>query len=77
MEPPGNPGRFSVELHGAFGYLVDQFLQDGTNRRTDDYGGSVANRARFLIEVVDAMSAAWSANRIGVKLSPSSRFYGQ
>ena len=66
-----------VELHGAFGYLVDQFLQDGTNRRTDDYGGSVANRARFLIEVVDAMSSSWSANRIGVKLSPSSRFYGQ
>ncbi len=66
-----------VELHGAFGYLVDQFLQDGTNQRTDDYGGSVANRARFLLEVVDAMSTAWSANRIGVKLSPSSRFYGQ
>lgn len=66
-----------VELHGAFGYLVDQFLQDGTNLRTDDYGGSVANRARFLVEVVDAMTANWVADRIGIKLSPSSRFYGQ
>jgi len=65
-----------IELHGAFGYLVDQFLQDGSNRRTDAYGGSVANRARFLFEVVDAMIAAWSADRIGVKLSPSNRFYG-
>ena len=66
-----------VELHGAFGYLVDQFLQDGTNRRTDAYGGSVQNRVRFLLEVVDAMVAGWSADRVGVKLSPSSRFYGQ
>lgn len=66
-----------VELHGAFGYLVDQFLQDGTNHRTDQYGGSITNRARFLLEVADAMIAGWSADRIGVKLSPSSRFYGQ
>lgn len=65
-----------VELHGAFGYLIDQFLQDGSNRRTDAYGGTVENRARFLFEVVDAMTGAWSADRIGVKLSPSNRFYG-
>ena len=66
-----------VELHGAFGYLPDQFLQDGTNQRTDRYGGSIENRARFMLEVVDAIVAAWSAGRIGVKLSPSARFYGQ
>lgn len=65
-----------VELHAAFGYLPDQFLQDGTNRRTDAYGGSVANRARFLLETVEAMSKAWAADRIGVKLSPSNRSYG-
>lgn len=66
-----------VELHGAFGYLPDQFLQDGTNVRTDSYGGSVANRARFLLEVAEAMASAWSPDRVGVRLSPSSRFYGQ
>lgn len=66
-----------VELHGAWGYLIDQFLQDGTNRRTDSYGGSVENRARFLVEVVEAMIAAWAPERIGVKLSPATRFYGQ
>lgn len=66
-----------VELHGAWGYLIDQFLQDGTNTRTDDYGGSVENRARFLVEVVEAMMAAWSPRRVGVKLSPGTRFYGQ
>ncbi len=66
-----------VELHGAFGYLPDQFLQDGTNTRTDAYGGSIANRARFVLEIVEAMTGAWSADRVGVKLSPSSRFYGQ
>ena len=66
-----------VELHGAFGYLPDQFLQSGTNQRTDRYGGSAENRARFMLECVQAMTAAWSADRVGVKLSPSSRFYGQ
>jgi len=66
-----------VELHGAFGYLADQFLQDGTNTRTDAYGGSVANRARFMLEVVEAMIGAWNAQRVGVKLSPSATFYGQ
>jgi N-ethylmaleimide reductase len=65
-----------VELHGAFGYLPDQFLQDGTNQRTDSYGGSITNRARFMLEVVEALAGVWSAERVGVKLSPSNRFYG-
>jgi N-ethylmaleimide reductase len=66
-----------VELHGAFGYLPDQFLQDETNQRTDRYGGSVENRARFMLEITEAMIAAWDRERVGIKLSPSSRFYGQ
>jgi N-ethylmaleimide reductase len=66
-----------VELHGAFGYLPDQFLQDGTNTRTDTYGGSIENRARFMLETVEAMIGEWDAERVGVKLSPSTRFYGQ
>lgn len=66
-----------VELHGAFGYLPDQFLQDGTNVRHDAYGGTVSNRSRFMLETVEAMIGAWSADRVGVKLSPSGRFYGQ
>ena len=65
-----------VELHGAFGYLIDQFLQDGSNQRTDEYGGSVENRARFLLEVVEAVSEVWGADRVGIKLSPSNTFYG-
>ena len=66
-----------VELHGAFGYLPDQFLQSGTNQRTDQYGGSVENRARFMLEIIDGLVDVWGATRVGVKLSPSSRFYGQ
>ncbi|MEO1802262.1 MAG: alkene reductase [Cyanobacteria bacterium J06629_2] len=65
-----------VELHGAFGYLIDQFLQDGSNQRTDEYGGSIENRARFLLEVVKAVSDVWGADRVGIKLSPSNTFYG-
>jgi N-ethylmaleimide reductase len=65
-----------IELHGAFGYLPDQFLQSATNQRQDAYGGSVANRARFMIEVADALASVWGADRVGVKLSPSNRFYG-
>ena len=65
-----------VELHGANGYLQDQFLQDGSNARTDAYGGSVVNRARLLVETAEAMAAAWSADRVGVRLSPSSTLYG-
>jgi N-ethylmaleimide reductase len=65
-----------VELHGAFGYLIDQFLQDGSNQRQDEYGGSIANRTRFLLEVVTAVSSVWESNRVGIKLSPSNTFYG-
>ncbi|MCU0574242.1 MAG: alkene reductase [Syntrophobacteraceae bacterium] len=60
-----------VEIHGANGYLIDQFLRDGSNRRTDAYGGSVANRARFLLEVTEAVCGAWSPDRVGVRLSPT------
>jgi N-ethylmaleimide reductase len=60
-----------VEIHGANGYLIDQFLRDGSNRRTDAYGGSVANRARFLLEVTEAVCTAWSPDRVGVRLSPT------
>ncbi len=59
-----------VEVHGANGYLPDQFLQDSTNHRTDAYGGSIAKRARFLLEVVDAAIDIWGAARVGVHLSP-------
>lgn len=59
-----------VEIHAANGYLIDQFLQDGSNKRQDAYGGSIENRARFLMEVVDACSGVWGAARIGVHLSP-------
>ncbi len=65
-----------VELHGANGYLHDQFLQDGSNRRTDAYGGSASNRARLMIETTQAMIAAWDAAHVGVRLSPSSHLYG-
>jgi N-ethylmaleimide reductase len=59
-----------VEIHGANGYLVDQFLRAGSNRRTDDYGGSIENRSRFLFEVVDAVAGAVGAGRTGIRLSP-------
>ena len=59
-----------VEIHGANGYLPDQFLRDGTNHRTDEYGGSVEHRARFLLEATDAAISVWGAKRVGVHLSP-------
>lgn len=59
-----------VELHAANGYLIDQFLQSKTNKREDIYGGSVENRARFLLEVVDALIEVWGADRVGVHLAP-------
>ncbi|NHB56850.1 alkene reductase [Acinetobacter sp. 194] len=59
-----------VELHAANGYLIDQFLQSKTNQRDDIYGGSVENRARFLLEVVDALIEVWGAGRVGVHLAP-------
>ena len=63
-----------VEIHAANGYLIDQFLQSKTNRRTDRYGGSVENRYRFLDEVVRAIITVWSAGRVGVHLSPNGNF---
>ena len=59
-----------VEVHGANGYLLDQFLQDGTNKRDDIYGGSIENRARLLLEVTDAVVSVWGAGRVGVHLAP-------
>lgn len=59
-----------VEIHAANGYLIDQFLQDSTNHRTDRYGGAIENRARFLLEVADAVISAWGAKRVGVHLAP-------
>jgi len=59
-----------VEIHAGSGYLIDQFLRDGSNRRSDHYGGTVSNRARFLIEVVTAAAVAWAPDRVGVRISP-------
>jgi hypothetical protein len=59
-----------VEIHSANGYLIDQFLQDSTNRRSDDYGGPIENRTRFLLEVTDAVTSVWGADRVGVHLAP-------
>jgi len=63
-----------VEVHGANGYLLDQFLQDGSNQRDDQYGGSIENRARLLLEVVDSATSVWGAGRVGVRLSPYGTF---
>jgi len=69
-----NAGFDGVEIHAANGYLIDQFLRDGTNVRTDEYGGSAENRVRFLREVVTAAAEVWGADRVGVRLSPLSPF---
>ena len=63
-----------VEVHGANGYLVDQFLQDVSNARTDEYGGSIENRARFALEVMDALVDAVGASRSAIRLSPWSTY---
>jgi len=63
-----------VEIHGANGYLPHQFLAEGSNARTDQYGGSAANRARFLLEVTTAVTAAVGADRVGLRLSPANSF---
>lgn len=63
-----------VEIHAANGYLIDQFLRDCSNHRTDGYGGSVQNRSKFLLEILDGVVGVFGANRVGIKLSPVSRF---
>lgn len=63
-----------VEVHGANGYIIDQFLRDGSNHRTDAYGGSVQHRMRLLNEILDAVCAVWPARRMGVRLSPENSF---
>src|SRR5687768_12327171 len=65
-----------VELHGANGYLLDQFLRDSSNVRTDRYGGSIENRARFPLEVVDAVVGVWGADRVGYKVAPRFSMFG-
>jgi N-ethylmaleimide reductase len=65
-----------VEIHAANGYLIDQFLQSGSNQRTDEYGGSVENRSRFLFEIVDAVKSVWGDGRVGVRLSPGNGMNG-
>lgn len=63
-----------VEIHGANGYLPDQFLQDETNHRTDEYGGPIENRARFLLEITQAAIDVWGQERVGVRISPSGTY---
>lgn len=65
-----------VELHGANGYLLDQFLQDGANHRTDEYGGSIENRARLLLEAADAAISVWGPDRVGMHLAPRGGAHG-
>jgi N-ethylmaleimide reductase len=65
-----------VEVHGENGNLIEQFLSDTANRRTDKYGGSLANRARFLLEVMESVASVWGANRVGVRLSPANTYGG-
>lgn len=65
-----------VQLHGANGYLVDQFLRDGTNHREDEYGGSPENRTRFMREVLEALIDVWGADRVGIRLSPNGESQG-
>jgi 2,4-dienoyl-CoA reductase-like NADH-dependent reductase (Old Yellow Enzyme family) len=65
-----------VELHGANGYLLDQFLQDGSNKRTDSYGGPIENRARLMLEAVDAAVSVWGPDRVGLHLAPRADAHG-
>jgi hypothetical protein len=64
-----------VEIHGANGYLLDQFLQDSTNKRDDIYGGSLENRARLMLEITDAVISVWGAGRVGMHLAPRGDFH--
>ena len=69
-----NAGFDGIEIHAANGYLIDQFLRDGSNQRSDEYGGSATNRMHFLNQVLDAVNEEWPGERIGVRLSPENRF---
>ena len=74
VERAKSAGFDGVEVHAGNGYLIDQFLQDGSNKRTDEYGGSIENRARLLFDVVEAMVSAWTHDRVGVRITPSGTF---
>src|SRR5580692_1228366 len=74
VERAKSAGFDGVEVHAGNGYLIDQFLQDGSNKRTDEYGGSIENRCRLLFEVVEAMISAWASDRISVRITPSGTF---
>jgi len=63
-----------IEIHGANGYLLDEFLRDGTNKRTGPYGGSFENRARLMLEVIEAVSSVWDSERVGLRISPLNGF---
>jgi len=63
-----------IEVHGANGYLLDEFLRDGANKRTGPYGGSIQNRARLLLEVIEAVAGVWGSDRVGVRNSPMNSF---
>ncbi|MCK5880885.1 MAG: alkene reductase [Sinobacterium sp.] len=63
-----------IELHGANGYLLDNFLRDGSNKRNDEYGGSLENRARFLFETLKAVSEVWGSDKVGLRISPINQF---
>jgi N-ethylmaleimide reductase len=65
-----------VELHSANGYLLDQFLQNGSNKRTDSYGGSIENRVRFLLQVIEAVSSVFGSDRVAVRIGPNGRWNG-
>src|ERR1700735_1444621 len=74
VERAKSAGFDGVEVHAGNGYLIDQFLQDGSNKRTDEYGGSIENRSRFLFEVVGAIVSAWSDDRVAVRVTPNGTF---
>lgn len=61
-------------MHAGNGYIIDQFLRDGVNHRTDEYGGTIENRSRFLLEIVDAVTQVYSPKRVGVKISPNGNY---
>src|SRR5260370_5364874 len=74
VERAKSAGFDGVEVHAGNGYLIDQFLQNGSNKRTDEYGGSIENRARLLFDVVEAMVSGWTHDRVGVRITPSGTF---